>query len=288
LVEVLLAMEKRLLICLNKEDWYPPAEQRELIEQIAEQLPKVNGADIVAVRAAAVERQRVRVLPDGSEVDETVIEPPDVRPLADRMLKVVKKDGGDLLLANLLLQSRGLIDDAKAQVRAQLDKRADEIISRYMWAAGGAAGINPLPLLDIAGGTAITLKMILDLARVYRQPLDADMAAKMLEQLSKNLIALLGTTAAAPAVASMIGSMLKTVPGVGTIAGGLVQGVVQALVTRWIGNVFVEYLRNEMKPPEGGLAELARAEWQQLTTPSALRGLIHLGRRHFGQEQRRD
>lgn len=288
LVAVLQAMEKRLLICLNKEDWYAPAEQQQLVEQIAEQLPSVEVQDVVAVRAASVERERVRVLPDGSEQAETTVEPPDVRPLANRMLKVVKKDGGDLLLANLLLQSRGLIDDAKAQVRAQLDKRADEIITRYMWAAGGAAGINPLPLLDIAGGSAITLKMVLDLARVYRQPLDIDMAAKILEQLSKNLIAMLGTTAATPAVASMIGSMLKTVPGVGTIAGGLVQGVVQALVTRWIGNVFVTYLRNEMKPPEGGLAELARDEWQQLTSPAALRQLVHLGRKHLGQESRRD
>ena len=96
------------------------------------------------------------------------------------MLEVVKRDGPDLLLANLLLQSRGLVDEAKEQVRKHLDERADQIINRYMWAAGGAAGINPLPLLDIAGSTAITLKMVLDLARVYKQPLDADPAAAVL------------------------------------------------------------------------------------------------------------
>jgi uncharacterized protein (DUF697 family) len=193
----------------------------------------------------------------------------------------VNRDGGDLLLANLLLQSRGLVDDAKLQVRKHLDERADQIITKYMWAAGGAAGINPIPLLDVAGGSAITLKMILDLARVYRQPIDADMAVKMLEQLTKNLIALVGGVAATPAVASLIGSLLKTVPGVGTLAGGLVQGLVQALVTRWIGNVFVDYLRNEMQPPPGGLAEAARVEWQRLTTPESLRQLIHLGREHL-------
>ena len=278
LAERLAAMGKRLIVCLNKEDWYDPAQERALVDQIADHLPQVDRADVVAVRATTATRPRVRVLPDGSEVREQVELPPDVRPLARRMLQTVRKDGGDLLLANLLLQSRGLVDDARQQVRQHLDDRADQIISRYMWAAGGAAAINPIPLLDVAGGGAIMLKMILDLARVYRQPIDADMAVKMLEQLTKSLVALVGGVAAAPAVASLIGAMLKTVPGIGTLAGGLVQGLVQALVTRWVGSVFVEYLQNEMEPPPGGLAETARRHWQRLTTPEALRQLISMGR----------
>jgi uncharacterized protein len=71
---------------------------------------------------------------------------------------------------------------------------------------------------------------------------------------------------------------MKTVPGIGTIAGGIVQGLVQALVTRWIGRVFCDYFKNEMQPPPGGLAELARREWAELTTPDQLRKLIQWGR----------
>jgi len=283
LAEKLLEMEKRLLVCLNKEDWYDERQERELLSQIAEQLPRIERADVVAVRAAAAARPRVRVLPDGREERDYVETPPDVRPLARRMMQVVRRDGPDLLLANLLLQSRGLVDEAKEQVRKHLDERADQIITRYMWAAGGAAGVNPLPMLDIAGSSAITLKMVLDLARVYRQPLDADMAVKMLSQLSKNLLAMVGATAAAPVAASLIGSMLKTVPGVGTLAGGLVQGLAQALITRWVGNVFVRYLQNEMKAPPGGLAEVARNEWQELTKPESLRRLISLGREQLSK-----
>ena len=100
----------------------------------------------------------------------------------------------------------------------------------------------------------------------------------MLEQLGKNLIAMVGATAVSPAVAAGIGSLLKTVPGIGTIAGGLVQGITQALVTRWIGNVFVEYYRRDMQAPPGGLAELARDQWQQLTRADSLRKLVQRGR----------
>ncbi|RIK74611.1 MAG: hypothetical protein DCC67_16395 [Planctomycetota bacterium] len=288
LAERLIAMEKRLIVCLNKEDWYDRRQEQELVAQIAEQLPRIDKADVVPVRAAITARPRVQVLADGREETTFVEEPPDVQPLARRMLEVVRRDGRDLIAANLLLQSRGLVDEAKQQVRKHLDERADQIINRYMWAAGGAAGVNPFPLLDIAGSSAITLKMVLDLARVYRQPLDADMAVKMLAQLSKNLLAMVGATAAAPVAASLIASMMKTVPGVGTLAGGLVQGLVQALVTRWIGNVFVRYLQNEMQPPPGGLAEVARHEWQQLTRPESLRRLIALGREQLRSAAKED
>lgn len=278
LAGALVSMEKRVVVCLNKEDWYEQEDQQELVDQIAEQLPEIAKDDIVTVRAGAARRRQVRVLPDGGEEELFVDIPPDIRPLAVRMLEIVEHDGRDLLLANLLLQSRGLVDDAKGRVRAVLDVRAEEIIRRHMWAAGSATGLNPIPLLDIAGGSAITVKMVLELARTYKQSLDADSAVKLLDGLGKNLIAMIGATAATPAVAGAIGTLLKTVPGIGTLAGGLLQGVVQALVTRWIGNTFVEYFRLEMKPPPSGLAELARQQWDKLTAANAIRQLVLAGK----------
>lgn len=284
LLEALAAMEKRIVVCLNKEDWYDADQRDELIRQLGEQVaPAVSGADVVAVRSRPTKRRRVRVLSDGSEHDEEVAVEPDVSPLARRMLSIVQRDGRELLLANLLLQSRGLVDEAKEHVQATLDKRADELIGKYMWAAGGAAAINPFPLLDLAGGSAITVKMVLDLAAVYGQRIDADMIVTLLGQLGKNLIAMVGASAASPALAAAVGSVLKTVPGIGTIAGGIVQGLVQALVTRWIGRVFCEYFRNEMQPPPGGLAELARRQWADVTKPEQLRKLIQLGRERLSK-----
>jgi uncharacterized protein (DUF697 family)/GTP-binding protein EngB required for normal cell division len=279
LLGALAAMEKRIVVCLNKEDWYDADQRDELLRQIGEQVaPAVTVADVVAVRSRPTMRTRVRVLSDGSEQEEEVPVEPDIGPLARRLLKIVQRDGRELLLANLLLQSRGLVDDAKERVLASLDARANEVINKYMWAAGGAAAINPFPLLDLAGGSAITVKMVLDLAHVYKQKIDADTVVTLLGQLGKNLVAMVGASAAAPALAAGIGSLLKTVPGIGTIAGGAVQGLVQAVVTRWIGRVFCEYFRNEMQPPPGGLAELARRKWAEVTQPDELKKLIQLGR----------
>jgi small GTP-binding protein len=286
LLEALAAMEKRIVVCLNKEDWYDSQQRDELLRQISEQVESaVSVADVVAVRSRPTKRRRVHVLSDGTEQEEEVPVEPDIGPLARRMMSIVQRDGRDLLLANLLLQSRGLVDEAKERVLAALDERAEEVIGKYMWAAGGATAINPFPLLDLAGGSAITVKMVLDLAGVYQQRIDADTIVTLLGQLGKNLVAMVGASAAAPALAMAIGSMLKTVPGIGTIAGGIVQGLVQALVTRWIGRVFCEYFRNEMQPPPGGLAELARRQWAEVTKPEQLRKLIQMGRERLMKDK---
>lgn len=275
-------MEKRVLICLNKEDWYDAKERASLIGQIREQVKSYVAADdIVTVRSQTTQRPRVRVMSDGTEAEEMVDVPIDISPLADRMMKIVQRDGSDLLLGNLLLQSRGLVDEARRRVEHSLDRRAWETVDKYMWASGGAAALNPFPIVDLIAGCAISTKMVVDLGRVYRQDIDLNAAVTLVGQLGKNLISILGVSAATPIIAPAIASLLKTVPGVGTLAGQLLQGIVQALITRWIGAVFIHYFKNEMKQPEGGLAALARKEWEKLTTMDELRKLVSAARTHL-------
>lgn len=275
-------MEKRVLVCLNKTDWYEPEDQKKLVGQLASQIREfVRAEDVIPVRSQPVMRTRVRVPAGGGEVEEQVREPPDLGALAHKMLSIVRRDGTDLLLANLLLQSRGLLDEAKQKVRESLDRRAWEIVERYTWGAGAAAAVSPV-ILDMFAGSAITAKMAVDLAHVYRQPLDFKAAVTLLAQLGKNLVAILGVNLAAPAVTAVIASLLKgTVPLAGQFAGGLLQGIVQALVTRWIGAVFIGYFQAEMQMPAEGLANLARREWQRLTSPAELIKLVQQARQKF-------
>ena len=95
-------MEKRVVICLNKGDWYDAQERQALMDQIHRQVANgVDAEDIVAVRSQITQRPRVRVLSDGTQAEELVEVPIDIGPLADRMMKIVKRDGRDLLLGNL-------------------------------------------------------------------------------------------------------------------------------------------------------------------------------------------
>lgn len=279
LLEQLGQMEKRIVICLNKTDWYAADDRDKLLRQIASQTSAYTPPDnIVAIQAEATRRKRMRVLVDGSTVEESVDVPVDIASLAERMTTILRRDGLELLTANLLLQSRGILEKAKSQMQESIDRRAWGIVDRYMWGAGGAAAVIPFPVVDLFAGMGISTKMVLDLAEVYQQPVDLETARRWLGEMGKNLVGVLGVNLAAPAVASLVGSLIKSVPVAGTIAGGVLQGAVQALVTKWIGSVFIEYFRNEMQTPEGGLAGIARRKWEQLTTLDELRKIVQAAR----------
>ena len=193
LLETLGAMEKPLLVCLNKSDWYAPADRELLVGQIAEQVHRlVPPENVVAVRAQPGVRVRTRILADGTQTDETVQLEPDIAQLAQRMRAIVRRDGRDLLLANMLLQARGLVSDAKAQVQSELDARAGELVDRAMWQAGAAAALSPLPVVDIVAGMGITSHMVVQLARVYRQSIDLDTVGRLLAELGKQLVSVAG------------------------------------------------------------------------------------------------
>lgn len=283
-LEQLTHFEKRILLCLNKQDWYTDDDRAKLLDQIHEQVRKwIPQEDVVSVRSRETQRTRIRVTPEGEEMEEVITVEPDVSPLANRMLAVIQKDGRELLLANLLLRSRGLVSDTRERIRASLDKKAREIVEKHAWQAGGASAISPLPVLDVAAGLAISSKMVFELGRVYRQNVDLGVARRLVGELGKNLLATLGASAITPAVSTMVASFLKAVPGIGTLAGGVLQGVTQALVTRWIGAVFIEYFRNEMQEPKGGLAELAREKWKEVTKAAELASAAKVGWQKFGK-----
>lgn len=282
LLRILAQMEKRLIVCLNKADWFTEDDQKELLNQLREQTSgMVLDADIVLVRADTTTQNQVRIKPDGSEVVQQVDLPPDISLLAKRLLHAVKKDGDKLLMANVLWRSRGLVEEARDTIEEALDTRARQVINTYMWRAGTAAAIVPVPGIDAAAGLGISAAMVMEIAKVYRQPIDFKSAKRLIEELGKNLVAILGVNAITPVIAGMIGSAVKAAPGIGTIAGGLLHGLVQALVTRWIGLVFIEYFKHEMAPPEGGIARLAREAWKEVTKREELIALARNGVKHL-------
>ncbi|MCP4095420.1 MAG: hypothetical protein GY748_04160, partial [Planctomycetaceae bacterium] len=78
-------MEKRILICLNKTDWFTDQDREKLLGQIRSQsVGEVADRDVVAIQAQVGFRTRRQILTDGATVDERVEIEPDIGPLADR------------------------------------------------------------------------------------------------------------------------------------------------------------------------------------------------------------
>ncbi len=61
LLRRLFDMEKRVLLCLNKEDWYESEEKQRLLDQLTSQVKGlIDARDVVAVRSLPAKRRRVR------------------------------------------------------------------------------------------------------------------------------------------------------------------------------------------------------------------------------------
>lgn len=103
---------------------------------------------------------------------------------------------------------------------------AEKIIrSHVLWAMGG--GLIPIPLVDFAAVTAIQLEMLQQLAQLYQ--------VSYTQNTGKTFVsALTGTT-----IARIGASMLKAIPGVGSIIGGASMSVMSGASTYAVGQVAI-------------------------------------------------
>lgn len=97
-------------------------------------------------------------------------------------------------------------------------------------AAASAAGLNPLPIPDATFIIPIQVGMMIGVNKIFNIP------STRLEAL---LVPILGPLALGYAGPQVVGFLAKFVPGLGTIAGGLINASVAAAITETVGNAYV-------------------------------------------------
>jgi uncharacterized protein (DUF697 family) len=113
------------------------------------------------------------------------------------------------------------------------DVLATEIVKRYSLYAGGA-GLIPVPMVDFAAISAVELKMLAEIAKVYGVPFEHDRVRPIVS-------ALIGGYATTKLGYGIGGSMLKSVPLVGSLLGLVAVPGFAAGVTWAIGKVFITH-----------------------------------------------
>ena len=256
---------KRLIVALNKKDRFTEEDREAIMAKLRERLAGfVPAEDIVAVAAAPAPVQvRVRK-PDGTT--ETVLEedPPDLEALECRVAAVLEREGDALRAGNLLLRAR-LREQAERDTDRPGTARAGRGDHRPAPVARGGdrvrqprAGAGPMAV------GAVQLRMLSEMAAVYDAQLSAEFVEKVGRQMAQTLLKL----GVAEAAASVLAGFFKFNP-LGFAAGGLVQAVTMAYLTRLTGASFVEYLEQGQAWGEGGmqatlsrqLEETRRSEW---------------------------
>jgi uncharacterized protein (DUF697 family)/GTP-binding protein EngB required for normal cell division len=141
-------------------------------------------------------------------------------------------------LKELISISYYLIPEGKqsAFVSAQkisLDLKQDKVGTVITTAAGlaGAAATSPIPFSDSAIIVPIQIGMIVRITMLYGIPLgEGAMAA-----LASSVV---GCTAATAVGRSIVGNLLKFIPGVGTLAGDAINATVAFALTKGLGELY--------------------------------------------------
>ncbi len=256
---------KRLIVALNKKDRFTEEDREAIMAKLRERLEGfVPVEDIVAVAAAPAPVQvRVRKA-DGTA--ETVLEedPPDLEALEGRVAAVLSREGDALRAGNLLLRARIREQAERERIARERRTRAATIVDRHQWLAAVTAFANPVLALGPMAVGAVQFRMLSEMAAVYGVQLTSEFVEKVGHQMAQTLMKL----GVAEAAASVLAGFFKFNP-LGFAAGGLVQAVTMAYLTRLTGDSFLEYLERGQTWGEGGMQETLsrhieetrRSEW---------------------------
>ncbi len=248
-----LSQQQRLLLVFNKQDQYLPADRAAIQQKLQHTVASLVSADNVLATSAQPTPIKVRKIQMDGTVLESIEQPPvDLQALTHQLQQVFSTEGVQLILATTYRQ----VDQVKAQGQVQLNslrrQRALPMIEQNQWIVGAAAFANPLPALDLLATAAINAQMIVDLSGIYQQKFSLEQAQAAASALGGLLLKLglveLSTQA--------IGSILKT-NAVTFVAGGLIQGMSAAYLTRIVGLTLVEYFASQ-----DVLVPLVQPAWQ--------------------------
>jgi uncharacterized protein len=269
-LQQLQSIRKRVLLLLNKQDQYLPAQAELLLEQIKQRVQGVVAPEDVMAIATSPQPFKIRRHQEDGTFQETWETPqPQVESLLNRMQAIAAQEVKQLVLQRAYQQTLAVQVTIQGDLNQIRRDRALPLIERYQWIAAGAAFANPLPSLDMVATAAITGKMIQALAQAYQIQLSLDRATEIAGVLAKTLIQMGLVEASSQMISAVLKGNAATY-----VVGGTIQGVGAAYFTRMAGLSLIELFE---------VHRTSAAGWQ---LDSAALGRIV--QRVFGQHQRLD
>lgn len=127
-----------------------------------------------------------------------------------------------------------MVDETNVTDEPTLSRREDasKAVKTYMaWSTG--ASLIPIPLIDLAAVTGLQLKMVSRLADIYEIPFSHNVA--------KSVIGALISTVLPVSIARGTSSLVKAIPGIGSILGALTAPAFTTASTYALGRVFIQH-----------------------------------------------
>ena len=244
-LQQLKASKQATLLVFNKQDQYQPDERATILQSLKQRM----GLNTVATAASPVPVKVRKHENDGSFQEWMERPAPDVQQLTQQLGEVLAKQGEQLVCHATNRKVLLLKAEAKNCLNGVRRDRSTPIIEQYQWIAAAAAFANPLPALDILATAAINGQMVMDLGNIYQQKISLEQAQQVAGTMGSLMLKLGLVELSTKAVTSILKTNLATF-----IAGGMVEGVSAAYLTRVAGLSLVEYFEQQEIALESGNA----------------------------------
>lgn len=278
-LEQLKALKQRLILVLSRKYRYLPEENTIILQSLQQRM------SCVVVEASLFPLPvKVRKYMDSTSVQEWLEQTePDIQQLTQRLREMIIDQGERLIWATTIMKATLLYKQTKDCLNAIRRDQAHPIIDRYQWVTGAAAFANPIPIIDVIATAAISGQMVVDLGEVYQQQLSLEQIKAVLEEIG-GLILKLGLIEIST---KAITTILK-VNAITFIAGGLVEGLSAAYLTRLAGLSLVEYFQQQEVPVMKGeslnigkLRQALQNVFQQNKQFVFMKGFVKQGIKHL-------
>jgi uncharacterized protein len=223
-------------LVFNKQDQYLADERGSILLSLKQRM----GGNVVATAASPVPIKVRKHEADGS-VEEWLEQPaPDIQQLAQQLSEVLPQQRQRLVWITTIRKAGLLKAEAKNWLNQTRCDRATPIIEQYQWIAAAAAFANPVPALDILATAAINAQMVMDLGNIYQQKFSLEQAQTVAGTMGSLMLKLGLVELSTKAISTVLKSNAVTF-----VAGGIVQGVSAAYLTRVAGLSLVEYFQQQ-------------------------------------------
>lgn len=165
----LAASHKPILLVLNKADLYTPEQLQELLDLFrGPRLADIVEPDnVIPTKADPRQVEYVIQSPDGRTSHEWRKPAPDVEALRERILEVLEAEGKALVALNAAMYAADRSDRMGALRVRMRNEKAMATIWSFAVMKSLAVALNPSIALDVVGGTAVDVTMVVALGRVY-------------------------------------------------------------------------------------------------------------------------
>ncbi len=232
---------QRLILVFNKQDQYLSDERSAVLHSLQQRMqPLLKAEDVVAIAASPSAIKVRQHQADGSVQEWMEQRPPEITQLTQHLSEIILHEGQQLVWATTKRAAENLKAEAKTVLNEVRRDRALPVVEQYQWIAAAAAFANPVPALDLLATAAINAQLVIQLGAIYQQRFSLQQAQAVAGTMGSLMLKLGLVELSTKTISTVLKSNTVTF-----VAGGVVQGVSAAYLTRLAGISLIEYFQQQ-------------------------------------------